>query len=295
MPGPLGAGYVKAGTYEDAHVTVDEKGRVIDIVQGSSRRRLLTDDWHCWFSANGSNDNPGTIDAPFRDPAYVYAFAQEKIDLARRRIFCHGLGHFTHVSWYFQHPLIGAAGPDAFVIDGGGRQFVYSAPPGGAVFHAGRDSTIFVRNMWGVPGAGSSFCIASDGTLFAWSLSTSTAGCDAIFKAMGNRGVLAPAGVAVHPSLHNCNSVLSAENGSRIYPGGEQWGIMGARWNLGFATADLGGQIDGTNSSYGGPGGYGPRYSADKFGIVFTGDGLADPEFFPGDQAGYQGATGLYC
>lgn len=261
---------------------------------GGGRTMLAANlDWY--VSAAGSNASPGTKALPFADPAYAYQLAQRTLDLGGQyTITCHLVGEFNNVAWSFTGPLTGWLGPRSFIIQGSGPQTIVRGVAGGAAFMAANFGGVQCRNLKVAPGAGGFgfLAMALSGGIFVDDCHGDTNGGHAMVDACGTGCTIVVTNFTVNAFGPGIGYVAVAEDQANIVLTGH-WTFNGTPfWTSAFCQADLGGMIDASGFVRTGQAN-GVRFNAIPPGVVFTGLGTGQPDFFPGSSPG-NGASPWY-
>lgn len=286
-PAPYGLAQPKPfkGNGHDPEPDPDAPASAVQPV--TAGRTMLTANLDWYVSATGSNGNPGTMAKPFADPVYAYQLAQRTLDLGGQyTITCHLIGNFDNVSWTFFGPLCGT-GPRGFVIAGTGPETIVHGADGGLAILVGDFGGIQVRNLTMRPGVGGFgfTAMAACGTIYVDDCHGQTNGAHTIFDACGTGCGVVVSRFNVEAYGAGADYVAVAEDQSNIVLRGH-WIFIGQPfWRSAFCQADLGGMIDATGFVRSGSGD-GVRFNAVPPGIVFTGLGTGQADFFPGSSPG---------
>lgn len=259
-------------------------------------RTLLTANKDYYFNCStGSNSNTGTSASPFADPLKAYQVAQQTLDLAGQYVVTvHGQANCSNAAWTFVGPLVGAAGPASFVIEGilgspGAIQINGAAS--GYAFQVQFDAAITVRDLACNPGSGGGCMLGNTGVLSFLNVWFTTNSGNSLVDVAGPRSLIISSGAnLISSGGGNVNIAIVAEDHGQVNLGGS-WTMNGyPQWTTAFVQVDIAGLIDATGFSTSGPG-TGHRASAGQNGIVFTnGTGQS---LFPGTSDGPVGEGGL--
>lgn len=289
------------GTYSCPSVTVNAAGQITAINSGTcggSGRALLTGPLVQYVSATGTDTgNCETAGAPCATPTYIYAYDQKTFDLGSQTVTVEFQSSYSGIDgWTFIGPLVGALGPQSFVMDGGSpSSTTISATAAPAyLFFAQSGAQFTVQNFTlSSTGTGSADLIVSGGQISANSIwfgptanaFVDTAGPTSLFSC-GSGGLT---------FLLNSNPNIGfvAEDHSLQALGCPLIVSGSPNWTTAFVQADLGGMIDATNSTITAASATGSRYNVSQNGIIFTG-GSGGPNYFPGSIAGTVSTGGYY-
>lgn len=307
VPQKAAPGPSVAGTYTCPTVTVDSAGRITAIQNGvcpaeKPAREMMRADRHFYFNCEtGSNDNPGTAEQPFADPAHAYRVDQRTLDHAGQfTTWVHQQGNcapksapdtLTNVqaAWVFVGPLTGAQGVGSFQIVGEDAATVITGPAEGYVFSLHRDAAFTTSHLHCVPGKGGGCWLSDNSPMTIENASGATNGANSLIDAAGPRATVVARSLTLVKQGAPMNLVVVMEDGA--------WGNVLGTWTMSgmpefnaFVQADLAGFIDLTGFGVTGNA-IGGRANAVSNGVVFT--NTKGEKSLPGSKKGVVGTNAL--
>jgi hypothetical protein len=274
-----------------------------------THRLVLSEPLDLFIAATGSDagNNCTARDLPCISAPACYRFVQQHVDLAGLTVTVHVLSNFTLVSgWTFSGPLVGAAGPDSFVVGGRSDELPLPTirlmgspdpdpPPTVGLFFAANGATFTLSNIrLASPLANGYTVLVGDGAVHVANLTFVENRCS--LDVAGGRSSITQTGPLTWSSANFTFGSVAEDHGQIFLPGSlvmegvPRFGVFPTEGA--FVQADLGGMIDASGAVVVGRA-TGRRYTASMNGIVFTG-GTGNQSFFPGDIPGSQGEGGLY-
>lgn len=212
---------------------------------------------YCNVTTGSDIDGNGSAAAPFASPVGAYAYVRDNLDLGGHFVTAQLENSYSNVAWNFDGPLVGALGPQSFVVQGTvGNQhaIVISGAPSSFVIQGLDNAKLSFESLQINPGAGGIGVVPNGGQINVNNVSflTNQPG-QAQAHALGDVGSTLSILVMYAWELINGGTPLDfcfvAEDNGMISLLGPITMTGTPGWTQAFSQGDLGGGVDETGAT----------------------------------------------